>query len=159
MTAALPYLVTVLESRIDSGVMSYSSELLHNKITLNEDGGFAYRINDLNIAVIHQWLEQTPFYMWLFGDGISITHGVLSFTFCCTGIIGFIYFLLSHVKIVVSSLRGSSIKKYVAFLVFVFFFNDIVTNSRFIIGVNTLLYMGILAYLISSDKILKEKAL
>lgn len=153
--AVIPYLVSMLESRMDSGVMSYSSELLQNKITKNEDGGFAYRLNDLNFLVIKNWLNVTPAYSWLFGDGISITHGIFSFTFCATGLVGFLYFIISHLKMIVVFWKRKKYEKYIAALIFIFILNDIVTNSRFIIGMNTMIYMGMLAYFNRSTQVVK----
>lgn len=154
----LPFFVQMIESRIDSSVMGYSSELLNDKITKNEDGGFGHRINDLNIGVIQAWLEETPFYMWIWGDGVSITHGVFSFSFCCTGVIGFLYFLITNIKMILAYMRRSKTGQYISCLIFIFFLNDIVTNSRFIIGLNTLLYMGMLAYMMSNEMIERIKS-
>lgn len=156
IAAFLPYVVELLMSKVDSNIMDYSSELLTEKITKNEDGGFAYRLFDLNIDVIKQWSKEVPIYMWFFGDGKSITHGIFSFTFCCTGVLGFLYFVISHIKMIIWFWRKSFICRYISFLVFIFFFNDIVTNSRFIICVNTLIYMGMLAYMISFDRMYSD---
>lgn len=153
----LPFFVQMIESRIDTSVMDYSSDLLNDKIANNEDGGFAYRINDLNIRVISDWLNDSPIIMWFFGDGISITHGIFSFTFCCTGVIGFLYFLITNIKMIWVYMRRSKTGQYIAFLIFVFFLNDIVTNSRFIIGLNTLLYMGMLAFMLSFESLERIK--
>lgn len=151
---AIPFFVEHLTSNMDVDAMMYSSELLNDKITQNEDGGFMYRLNNLNYKVIVNWLDNTPVYKWILGDGISITHGVFAFTFCCTGIVGFFYFLVSHIKMIILVWKKSLIGKYLAFFIFIFFLNDIVTNSRFIIGLNTLIYMGMLA-LMSNTIVLK----
>lgn len=154
--AILFYVVETIMHNIDSNVMEYSSELLEDKITKNEDGGFAYRLFDLNFDVINKWVQDTPYYMLFLGDGKSITHGIFSFTFCCTGVIGFSYFVFSHIRMVLHYWHSSSICKFMSFLIFIFFFNDIVTNSRFIICVNTLLYMGMLAFMFSYNNINKQ---
>ena len=154
--SALVYFVNIIMSGISSGVMDFSSELLENKLSENEDGGISYRINDLNIKVIAQWLESTPGYLLFFGDGRSITHGVFSFTFCCTGIIGFLYFVSTHIKMIVEFWKKDKIGKYISTVILLFFLNDIVTNSRFIIGVNNLLYMGILAFIYVYDRVNTE---
>ncbi len=154
--AIIPSLVSYISSHVDSSVMDYSSELLRDKITKNEDGGVSFRINEMNFVVMKEWLNETPVYKWLLGDGISITHGIFSFTLCSTGFIGLFYFIISNCKIVVSFWKKSAFDKYIAFVVFIFFFNDIVTNSRFIIGLNTLIYMGMLAYMCSYDKLVSS---
>lgn len=157
LIVALPFFVQMIGSKIDTSVMDYSSELLNEKINKNEDGGFAYRINELNVRVINNWLKDSPIIMWFFGDGISITHGVFSFTFCCTGVIGFLYFLITNIKMIWVYMRRSKTGQYIAFLIFVFFLNDIVTNSRFIIGLNTILYMGMMAFMLSYNSNVKLK--
>lgn len=151
--AAVYYIVPILTQSVDSTFMNTSTELLTNKLEKNEDGGFMYRLMDLNILWIADWLDETPFFMWLFGDGASITHGILSFTFCCTGLVGFIYFCYSNIKMAMKSYKSGFYGQYLCFVIGIYFLNDMVTNSRFIISQNTLIYMGILAYICSYIKI------
>lgn len=151
--AAVYYIVPMLTQSVDSTFMDTSTELLTNKLEKNEDGGFMYRLMDLNILWIADWLDEAPFYMWIFGDGASITHGILSFTFCCTGLVGCIYFCYSSIKMARKSYKSGIYGQYLCFVIGIFFLNDIVTNSRFIISQNTLIYMGILAYVSSYIKI------
>ena len=151
--AAVYYIVPILTQSVDSTFMNTSTELLTNKLEKNEDGGFMYRLMDLNILWIADWLDETPFFMWFFGDGASITHGILSFTFCCTGLVGFIYFCYSNIKMAMKSYKSGFYGQYLCFVIGIYFLNDMVTNSRFIISQNTLIYMGILAYICSYIKI------
>lgn len=151
--AAVYYIVPILTQSVDSTFMNSSTELLTNKLEKNEDGGFMYRLMDLNILWITDWLEENSFYMWIFGDGVSITHGILSFTFCCTGLVGCLYFCYSSIKMAKKSYKSGFYGQYLCFVIGIFFLNDIVTNSRFIISQNTLIYMGILAYISSYIKI------
>ena len=150
--AAVYYIVPILTQSVDSTFMNTSTELLTNKLEKNEDGGFMYRLMDLNILWIADWLDETPFFMWFFGDGASITHGILSFTFCCTGLIGCIYFCYSSIKMAMKSYKSGFYGQYLCFVIGLYFLNDMVTNSRFIISQNTLIYMGILAYISSYIK-------
>lgn len=150
---AVYFIVPLLMQSVDSTFMDASTELLTNKLKKNEDGGFMYRLMDLNILWIADWLENTPFIVWFFGDGISITHGILSFTFCCTGLVGCIYFCYSNYKMAYRFYKSGSCGQYLGFVIGIFFLNDVVTNSRFIISQNTLIYMGVLAYISSYIRI------
>ena len=142
----MPFTIDSIMSFMDADMMSYSSELLNKKMSNDSEAGLVFRLNELNIKVIYDWINDTPIYLWLFGDGISITHGIFSFTFCSTGIIGFLYFTITHYKMIKYYWKKARPYKYIAVLIFVFFLNDIVTNSRFTIGANTMLYMGMLAF-------------
>lgn len=150
---AVYFIVPLLMQSVDSTFMDASTELLTNKLKKNEDGGFMYRLMDLNILWIADWLENTPFIVWFFGDGISITHGILSFTFCCTGLVGCIYFCYSNYKMAYRFYKSGFCGQYLGFVIGIFFLNDVVTNSRFIISQNTLIYMGVLAYISSYIRI------
>ena len=152
---ALYYVMPTIAGTLDSDVVSYGADLLYNKLATNHDGGLFYRLYNLNYLVIVEWLEAMPVYLWLFGDGISITHGVFSFTFCCTGLVGLVYFCSTNFIMIKRFWDGTkTTNSFIACLVLIFFLNDIVTNSRFIVGLNTLIYMGVLAYMYAYHKLL-----
>ncbi len=134
-------------SFIDADILEGSQQVFANKIGKVQEDGFSLRLMKLNILPILDFIEEASFLKLLFGDGLSITHGIFSHIFLSTGLIGFFYFIYYHVKVGTSYWRCSRCTRYVTMIIIVMFVNDFITNARFIIQGNTMLYMFILAFI------------
>lgn len=145
----------LLMGSFDFSLIEGSSDMLSNKLQGDElkQNSLQMRLWELNIKHIIDWIfdSEINILQILIGDGLSLTHGIFSQTFCSTGFFGFIYYCSSHWNYIVRRWKISHASRYAAFLVFIMFLNDIITNSHFIVNVNTILYMGLVAYITSMN--------
>lgn len=148
-----PTITGLLLNTIDSNILEQSQRIFEGKIDKTGEEGFQNRLMNLNFTLIGKYIDQSLFPELLVGNGLSVTHGIFSHTFIASGIIGFLYFCSYHLYLGIIFLKKRRAYSFAAFLIFIMFLNDIVTNSRFIIGVNNLMYMLILAVLINYSRL------
>lgn len=150
-----PFLIMNLEATIDSNFLEGSKHVFESKIDNTEDEVMSGRLYGLNIEPIENYVSNplTGIEGILIGDGLSITHGVLSHTFIATGLIGFVYFFIYNLYLILYYFRKNRIGIFIAAVLIIMLVNDIMTNARFIIYINNLLFMIILAFLVNRLKI------
>lgn len=151
-----PYIAAHLMESVDANVLAGSQQIFEGKIGTTQEDGMSTRLMALNFSLIAAWVEMQPFYQIIVGDGLSICHGIFAQTFLATGIIGFVIYVGSNFHMVNYLRKKSGAYSYAAFIIVVMFMNDIVTNARFIIHVNNILFMLIIAILVSYAEITEK---
>ena len=142
------FLVSFLMDFVSEEVLDSELGFINEKMDNASDDFYSTRVYSINILPLSLFYEKADLIQFIFGDGISIQHSIVAQTLMSTGIVGFIYFLFAHINLFLTYLRKSQQDKMTALLIFIFIANDFITNSRFIILVNTLLYSTMCAYFI-----------
>ena len=142
-----PTIMDLIAGTFDAGMLESSKAVADDKSSSTLDDLVNARIWELNLEPIINRFISFDILGVIIGDGISICHGVFAHTFLSTGIIGLVFFCSYNVKAFKFYWNHDRIAKFAAFVIFAMMLNDFVANARFIILMNTLYYMTIMAYL------------
>lgn len=140
------YIFPLLETIVGSDMLSSSFSLFQDKIKRAGEDAVDLRVVELNIRPIQDAYRDNGVLQLFFGDGITVTHGILSQIFVSTGIVGCVYFLIYNFKIIATYIKRGVNGQFLSIVVLIMFLNDFFTNTRFMVSRNTMLYMLILAY-------------
>jgi len=130
-----------------SNFIEQSRLIFENKIDRTVDETMTGRLMALNLLPIVDVFSKKGFEYFILGDGISVTHGILSHTYIATGIMGLLYFVYYNCLLSIHFFKIRGVGYFVTFLILIMLANDIMTNARFIIGINNMLFMMIMAFL------------
>jgi len=145
----IPIILHMLSSYISLGVLESGQELLESKM---EDTGSDFidiRIYFINIIPIKESFRQFSLLQTLFGDGLTVRHSFIAHSLIVTGLIGFIVFCYSILVPMFHYWRKGFLGKSFVYVMALMLYNDFLTNARYIIHENTMLYMIICAIFVS----------
>ena len=148
-------LLSYLMTFVSQDMLDMELEYLAEKIEGVSSDLKETRMVDINKIPITQWFNDASLINLIIGDGLYIGHSIIAHTLISTGIIGFLYYLLYSLRLIIINIRKDIYSKSLAILIVVMFANDFIANSRFIILVNACLYM-IIAVFIEKTKLLKS---
>lgn len=139
---------------IDESFYEFSQSYLNDKINGAGNDFWTTRILEINVKPVTNVLQSNnPLLVLMFGAPEAIQHSFLSHTLITTGLIGCLCFVVTHIKILFWSYQFKGVYFFLFLIVMVMFVNDFITNSRFIVTVNSMLYGMICAILYNYMKI------
>ena len=151
---AFPLLAGYLFSFVSSDVLSTGIDLLTGKMEVIDSDVEDVRIFAINVRPILNWMADAKIINYIIGDGSFIGHSIFAHTLISTGIIGLIYYMYTNIKYLTVNFLGKTVfNKFTFLVVSIMIMNDFITNSRFIILLNNMLFMLIVAF-ISKSKII-----
>lgn len=131
----------VAEGFVDSSFWEYSQSYLRDKMSAAGDDFFYMRLITINVKPIFDVLRtENPLLVLLFGVPTEIQHSFFSHTLITTGLMGCICYMYSHIKLLGVTYRLKGTSFFLFIVVMVMFVNDFITNSGFIVGVNSILF-------------------
>ena len=148
------YIFRHLTSTIDSSFVEYSQNYLKDKVNGAGQDFFSTRIMSINVIPISETFSTGNILVNLiFGKPLAIQHSFFSHTLITTGILGFMCYIITHLKQLVLAYKYKGIYFFLFIVVLVMFINDFITDATFIVGVNSMLYGAICAVLYNFIKI------
>jgi len=132
---------------IDTSFFEYSREYLNQKISRSGEDFYDTRIVAINVQPISDLIMSENKLALLFGVPEAIQHSFFSHTLITTGVIGCLCYLITQIKVLTLTYRFKGVYIFLFIVVLVMFLNDFITNARFIVGVNSMLYGVICAIL------------
>ncbi len=149
---AFPLLASYLSSYVSSDILSSGIDLLTGKMEVIDSDVENVRIFAINVDPINNWMKSAKYLNYLIGDGLYIGHSVFAHTLLSTGLVGLAYYMYTNIKFsIVSYNKGTVYGKFLFLVVTVMLMNDLITNSRFIILLNNMLFMTIVAVISKSQ--------
>lgn len=140
-----PYFMRVMNSFVDETFFAMSQEYLEEKLNNATDDLYQTRILSINYKPIILFMSLVDVSQILCGDGVSIQHSFVSHTIITTGVFGFLYYIFSFFYLSKKAFCHKQAGMFLFVLFITMNINDFVTNARFIVGVNSLLFAAIAA--------------
>lgn len=135
-----PFVSSLLMNYIDSSFLSSSSEYLTEKVNNADDDFIHLRIFAINLIPIEKFYNENGLGHLLLGDGVSIQHSWFSHTFITTGIVGLICYIKTNIELILWSFKYKGVGLFLFIFITAMISNDFITNARFIVNVNSMLY-------------------
>lgn len=141
------YFYNYASNLVDPVFYQNSIDLLTEKLVGTTDDLIDTRIYLINIVPLSNTVSTDGFGFLLFGKPEAIQHSSFAHTLITTGILGFSVFIITNIKILFLTFRYKGVNIFLFIVVLVMFINDFITNARFIVCMNSILYGVICAIL------------
>ena len=144
---------------IDTSFYEYSQTYLTEKLSDARADFWQTRVMAINVKPITEMLSSGNYLFLLFGSPIAVQHSFLSHTLITTGVVGCLCYLISHIRLLVWIYKFKGVFLFLFIIVMVMFVNDFITNARFYVGVNSILYGAICAIIFKYIRIIGNTSL